>query len=137
MAQQISKVEYYSIIVPNKPGEGACLLKMFSDAGVNLIGLWGYPKGAGKAQVDVVPAEGKAFTAAVRKAKLKAGKKQTGFLVQGEDKVGAAGEVLEKLSAAKINVHAVQATSAGCGCFGMFLQVDPKDVRKAAKALGI
>jgi hypothetical protein len=137
MAQQISKVEYYSILIPNKPGEGARLLRTFSDAGVNLLGLWGYPKGAGKAQADVVPADVKAFAAAAKKAKIKAGKRLPGFLVQGEDKVGACGEVFEKLAAAKVNVRAVQATSAGCGCFGMFLQVDPKDVRKAAKALGI
>ena len=137
MAQSVCKTEYYSITVPNKPGEGARLLRIFSEAGVNLLGLWGYPKGAGKAQIDIVPADVKAFAAAARKAKIKIGKKLAGFLLQGEDKVGAGAEVFEKLAAAKINVHAVQAASAGCGCYGMFLQVDPKDLRKAAKALGV
>jgi hypothetical protein len=136
MAKQISKVEYYSIMIPNKTGEGARLLRTFSDAGVNLIGLWGYPKGAGKAQIDIVPADIKAFAAVAKKAKIKSGKRLAGFLLQAEDKVGAGLEVFEKLAAAKINVRAVQATSAGCGSFGMFLQVDAKDVRKAAKALG-
>jgi hypothetical protein len=136
MAQQISKVQYYSLMIPNKTGEGARLLRTFSDAGVNLIGLWGYPKGAGKAQIDMVPADTKVFAAAAKKAKIKVGKKLTGFVLQGDDKVGAVAEAFERLAAAKINVYAVQATSSGCGSFGMFLQVSPTDVRKAAKALG-
>jgi hypothetical protein len=135
MAQEVCKVDYYSITIPNKPGEGARLLKSFSDAGVNLVGLWGYPKGAGKAQLDMVPEEVKAFSAAARKLKLKPGKKQVGFFVQGDDTVGACAEVFAKLAAVKVNVHAVQAASAGCGCYGMFVQVAPADVRKATKAL--
>jgi hypothetical protein len=135
MAQEVCKVDYYSITVPNKPGEGARLLKALSEAGVNLVGLWGYPKGAGKAQVDIVPEEVKAFSAAARKLKIKPGKKQVGFFVQGDDTPGACAEIFEKLAAVKVNVHAVQAASAGCGCYGMFLQVAPADIRKAAKAL--
>ncbi len=136
MAQQISKVEYYSIMIPNKTGEGARLLRTFSDARVNLVGLWGYPKGAGKAQLDIVPADIKAFAAVAKKAKIKVGKKLTGFLLQGADKVGAGTDAFERLAAAKINVHAVQAISSGRGYYGMLLQVAPKDTRKAAKALG-
>jgi hypothetical protein len=135
MAHEVCKVDYYSITVPNKPGEGARLLKALSEAGVNLVGLWGYPKGAGKSQLDMVPEEPKAFSAAAKKLKLKPGKKQVGFFVQGDDTVGACAEVFEKLAAVKVNVHAVQAASAGCGCYGMFLQVAPADVRKATKAL--
>ena len=135
MAQEVCKVDYYSITVSNKPGEGAHLLKAFSEAGVNLVGLWGYPKGAGKAQIDIVPEEPKAFSAAAKKLKLKVGKKQVGFFLQGDDTVGACAEVFEKLAVVKVNVRAVQAASAGCGCYGMFLQVATEDVRKATKAL--
>jgi hypothetical protein len=44
---------------------------------------------------------------------------------------------MAKLAAAKINVIAMQAISAGTGRFGGLLWVKPGDLKKAAKALGV
>jgi hypothetical protein len=44
--------------------------------------------------------------------------------------------VMEKLAAAKINVVSSQAVCAGAGSFGAMLWVAPRDVKRAAKALG-
>jgi hypothetical protein len=60
-----------------------------------------------------------------------------GFLIQGEDRVGALVEILGKLSAAKINVTATDAVSAGAGQFGAILWVKAPYVKKAAKLLGV
>jgi hypothetical protein len=39
MADEISRVEYYVAAVPHKAGEGARVLTVFKEAGVNLTGL--------------------------------------------------------------------------------------------------
>ena len=73
--------------------------------------------------------------ACARKAKLKLTGPKTGFLIQGEDRVGALVELMAKLAEAKINVTACDAVAAGAGRYGALLWVKPQDVQKAAKVL--
>lgn len=75
-----------------------------------------------------------AFTRAAKKLKLKVSKKKSGFLLQGSDRVGAMTKTLKTLSAAKINITAMDAVSAG-GHFAAIFWVKPKKVAKAAKLL--
>ncbi len=42
-----------------------------------------------------------------------------------------------KLADPRINVTAAIATAAGAGRFGAILWVEPRDVKRAAKALGV
>ena len=67
---------------------------------------------------------------------LKLSDRKRGFLVQGDDRVGAVAELLGKLANEKINIVASQAVTAGSGRWGMMLWVKPPDFRKAAKVLG-
>jgi len=135
MSDVIRKVDYFYIKSANKPGEGARVLRALRDAGINLLAFSGFPQGQ-KAQIDFIPDDPVAFEAAARNAGLKLSKKKSGFLVQGEDRPGAVAEVMGRLADAKINVTAIDALSAGGGRYGAILWVKPKDVAKAAQALG-
>ena len=137
MPDTISKVDYYSMPLPNEPGAGAFRLSILSEAGVSLIGLWGYPVGPGESNIDLIPADASAFKRAVRKADLKVSERRTAFLVQGKDRPGAVASWLAILGAAGINVRAAQAVCAGSGRYGAVIQVEPADFRKAAKVLGV
>jgi hypothetical protein len=134
MADTIRKVAYFAVDVPNKPGEGACLLVGLADAGVNLLAFSGFPSGR-KAQLDFIPEDVAVFKNAVKAAKLKTRPQKFGFLVQGDDRKGAVADVLKTLSEKKINVTALDAVSAGAGRYAAILWVATKDVSKAAKAL--
>lgn len=136
MAEMVRKVDYFYIETANKPGEGAKVLAALRDAGVNLLAFTGFPSGR-KAQIDFIPQDTVAFKAAARKAGLKLSPKKTGFLIQGEDRIGAVAEIEGRLAAANVNITAMDAVSAGEGRYGAILWVKPPDVRKAAKALGI
>ena len=135
MADTVQRVQYFYTEVPDKPGEGARVLSVLKEAGVNLLAFSGFPKGR-RAQIDFIPADQAAFKAAARKAKVKLVGPKTGFLVQGEDRVGAVAEFMTKLSEAGINVTALDAVTAGAGRYGVILWVKPRDVNKAAKTLG-
>lgn len=135
MAEIIKKVDYYKIETSNKSGEGARILGALKEAGVNLLAFTGFPRRR-RTQMDFVPEDAASFKKAAKKAGFELSKKKSGFLVQGKDKVGAIAEILTKLSAADINVTALDAVSAGKGRFGAILWVKPEDVRKAAKVLG-
>ncbi len=136
MAETVRRVDYFYTMVPDKPGEGARILGALRDVGVNLLAFTGFPQGR-RAQLDFFPEDPVAFVKAARQAKLKLSPRKSGFLIDGEDRVGAVAEILGTLAAAKINVTAVDAVCAGAGRFGAILWVKSRDVTRAAKALGV
>lgn len=135
MADTVKRMQYFYTEVPDKPGEGARILSVLKDAGVNLLAYSGFPKGR-RAQLDFIPTDVAAFRTAARKAKLTLIGPKTGFLIQGEDRAGALAEIVAKLAEAKINVTACDAVAAGEGRYGALLWVKPQDVQKAARVLG-
>ncbi len=135
MADTIRIVEYFYVQAPSKPGVGASLLTELKNAGVNLVAFSGFPSGRG-AQIDFVPEDPRAFRAAARKAKWKVVGPKRALLVEGDDRPGAVGGIMATLGDAKINVTAVDAVCAGAGRYGAILWVAPRDVTRAAKALG-
>ncbi len=122
MGESIRTVDYFYMESPDQPGEAARVLDQLRKAGVNLLVFSGFPAGR-KAQLDFVP-----------ERKLNGPKK--GFLIQGDDRVGAVADILGRLAAAKVNVTATDAVCAGGGRYGVILWVKPRDVKKAATALG-
>ncbi len=135
MADQISRVDYYSVMAPDKPGEAARILAEIEQAGVNLVAFSGFPEGR-KAQLDFVAADGPAFVKAAKKAGVDPGKKKTAFLIEAQDRVGAVAAIARKLGDAGINIVSMQAICAGENRYGGLLWVKPEEVRKAAKVLG-
>ena len=135
MANTIRLVEYFYITSPNTAGEGARALAMLKDAGVDLLAFSGFPQGR-RAQLDFIPANPAFFKQTVKKAKWKVVGPKRGFFVQGDDRVGAVAELLERLGSAKINVTAMDAVVAGGGRYGAILWTAARDVTRAAKVLG-
>ena len=136
MAETISRVDYFYIETPNKPGEAARALTALKHGGINLLAFSGFPKGR-RAQLDFMPTDPEAFVKVARKAGWKLSAKKTGFLIQGDDRTGAVADILGKLADAGINVTAVDAVCAGAGRYGAILWVKPPELRRAARALGI
>ena len=136
MGETIRLVDYFYMEVPDKPGEGARVLGQLKAAGVNLIGYSGFPKGR-RAQLDFIPADPAEFKAVARQNRWKLVGPKKGFVIQGDERVGAVADLLGVLAAVKISVTAMDAVCAGADRYGAILWVKPKDVRRAAKALGI
>jgi hypothetical protein len=130
----VRKASYYSMKVPQRPGSGAQLLAALKAAKVNLLAFTGFPAGGG-AQVDFIPKDNARFTQAARKAKMKLSARKTVFLAQGNDKVGALTQILNRLAKAGISVVSLQAVTAGKGRYGAMLWVKAKDVARASRAL--
>ena len=84
-----------------------------------------------------MPVDPAAFLAAAKAAKLKLKGPKKVFVIDGDDRVGALSEVMAKLGAAKVNVTAVDAVCSGMGRYGALLWVKPRDLKKAASALGV
>ena len=133
MPDTIRVVEYFYVTAPNKPGEGARALNTLKEAGVNLLAFSGFPQGR-RAQLDFIPADPVAFKQAAKRAKWKMVGPKRGFLLQGDDRVGAIAELLDRLGTAKINVTAIDAVSVD-GRSGAIFWVAPKDLKKTSTIL--
>ncbi len=131
----VRKVSYVDLRVPARAGHGAKVLGALSQAGVNLLGVTGFPERGGKAQIDLMTNDLAAVRRVAKKQGWRISKAKKGFVIQGRDRVGAVYRHVKKLADKKINVTAVDAVSAGKGQFGMLLFVKPKDYARAARAL--
>ncbi len=136
MADLITTAQYFKVQVPDKPGEVAKLLAPLREANVNLLALYAFPRNR-RTQVDFVPEDPAAFTRVGKQARWKLQGPKTCFLVEGEDRPGALAEVTARLGKARINMTAINGRAAGHGRYGALLWVKSRDVKKAAKALGI
>ena len=135
MSNRLRKIDYFYVMVPNTAGQGAKIMDGLASEGVNLLAFSGFPSGR-KAQLDLMPENAAVLKRAARKLGLKLSVKKTGFLYQGDDRVGAMTRILDKLAGARINVVAIDAVISGKGRFGAIFWVKPKNVAKAAKLLG-
>lgn len=136
MTETIRRIDYFYIVTPNRPGEAARALATLKNARINLLAFSGFPKGR-RAQLDFIPADPAAFAKVAKKAGWKLSARKSGFLIQGEDRVGALANLLRRLADAKINVTAVDAVCGGMERYGAILWVKPPALKRAAKALGL
>jgi len=133
MADTIRQVDYFYVQVPQKAGEAAKALRTLKDAGVTMVAFSGFPEGRG-AQMDFIPADPAAFKSTAKANKWRLVGPKRGFLIQGDDRVGAIADIVGKLADAKINVTAIDAISTN-GRYGALCWVAPRDVKKAAAVL--
>src|SRR5438093_10957712 len=114
MGESIRTVDYFYMESPDQPGEAARVLDQLRKAGVNLLVFSGFPVGR-KAQLDFVPENAAAFRAVAKASKWKLNGPKKGFLVQGDDRVGAVADILGRLGAGKVRVTSRVAVWAGGG----------------------
>ncbi|MFC1874006.1 hypothetical protein ACFLYX_01755 [Chloroflexota bacterium] len=137
MVNIVQRVDYYYTEIPNRAGVGAEVLNALKTVGVNLIVYNGFPASTQSAQLVFVPADRDAFFVAAQKAGIKLVGPNVAFLIQGEDRLGAVADVVNKVGQARINITAIQAIAAGEGRYGAIIWVKPQDVGKTAQILGV
>lgn len=136
MADRVRKVSYCYTKVPHYPGRGEEALGALREAGVNLLAYSAFPIGGRKAQMDFIPEDMAAFKRVARQQGWRLSKVKKGFLVTGQERLGAVHRHIKKLSDAGINITAADAIGAGKGRYAMILWVTPKQYARAARVLG-
>jgi hypothetical protein len=136
MADLVRTAQYFKVQIADKPGELAGVLAPLHESGLNLLAVHAFPRNR-RTQVDVVPEDPTAFKNLAKVHRWKMQGPKVCLLVDGDDRAGALADLTELLSSAKINMTAVTGLAAGQGRCGAILWVKPRDVKKAAKILGI
>ncbi len=115
----------FSIRLPDRPGALARLAAMMREAGVDLVGVWGYGESRERARFYCVPERPGHFRDFARTTNLEVEEGKT-FYLTGADEPGALVEWLEKIGSAGINLQAIEAIRIH-GVFGVFIWADAKD----------
>lgn len=137
MPEVIRPIDYYHIMVHDRPGEGFWIYSQLKQAGVRLLGAAAFPRPSGKAQLSLIPENTKAFLTAAENCECDLSAVKRAFLIQGEERQGALADIYGRLERVGISVVAAHAVSGGDGHWGMMLWVKPPDYEKAGKALGV
>jgi hypothetical protein len=134
MADEIRRVESYSLEVADEPGEAYRVLSWLEEAGVKLVYFTAYPIGGRKAKLDLVVEDPSALVEVAAKHGLAPLGRTPAFMVSGHNGVGRAARVLRHLADARINVHAATGTVQR-GDYGIIVWIQPADLEAALQAL--
>jgi hypothetical protein len=135
MISSVADVEFFSLVVPDRPGEARKLLEFLSEKTVNLLALNVAPIGGGQSQIDFFPEDPELLKRAAEDAEMPLTGPKRAFLIQGEDKIGALYDFHLKLSNAGINIRAANGVVDGTGRFGYVIWVDDADYDEASEVL--
>jgi hypothetical protein len=130
----VARCAYYVVTVDDKPGELLRFTLKLRDAGVSLSGLWAFGVGGGRADIHAVADD----LAALERGLIAGGyqgSRRDCFRLEGEDRIGALCEALDKIESLGLNLRAVDAVGTAGRCAAYFF-ADPADVERVAKALG-
>ncbi len=136
MKDHARRVEYFPLVVEDRPGEALRIAAEIKKRRMNLLAIHGFPLGEGKAQIDIVPEDPTAFGKTAKEQGWKMGEKKVAFLIQGEDRAGAIADIYTQLADARVNVVAETGIAAGNGRYGCILWVAAKDLETATSVLG-
>lgn len=137
MDDKIRIVDCYYVTVRDRPGEGSRLLEHISESGLSLTAFTAVPTGADEAQICLVTDDPETLQEAAANAGARLIGPKKGFLIQGEDRIGALHSYYLTLSNAGVNVYSSSGVCDGKGRFGFILWVEAGDFDKALDALGI
>jgi hypothetical protein len=136
MAATIKAVDYFYVMVKDRPGEACRLLSQLAEAKINLLAFSAIPAGANQTQLVIFPEHAANLARAAEENDLALTRGQRAFLVQGDDRLGALVDVHQKLCDSEINVISSYGVTDGKGGYGCVLYVRPEDFDRATVALG-
>ena len=136
MAIDTKIIEYYNVAVEGHIGEGAKLLAVFAEAGVNLLAFKAVALDPMRTQFALFPDDGSKMNNGAKKAGLKLDGPYSALLIKGDnDEAGELASIYEKLSRADINILESIGIADIKGSYGVIIYLRQADSEKAAAAL--
>jgi hypothetical protein len=137
MSAKIRKVDYYYMMVPDKPGAACHVLFQLAAADVNLLAFSAVPIGPENTQLVLFPESIDALARGAENAGFVLTGPNRALLVQGDDQLGALVGLHEKLSEAGVNVYASTGVSDGKGGFGYVMYIKEDQFNEAVRILNL
>ena len=138
MYATILAVDYYTLVVEDKPGIAYEILAELFAEKVNLLAFSVSPtQNKDSSRITLFPENTDRLLRAASKKKVELSGPERAFLIQGDDQLGALMEIHKKLFDAGINIHSSNGVTDGRGGYGYTVFLPPGDYQRAAQVLGI
>ena len=136
MAFEIKRVEYYEMTVEGHIGEGAKLLSVFADLGVNLLAFKTVTLAPVRIRFTLVPDDGVMLHDGAKKAGLNVDGPHAALFIKGDtDEPGELAKIYTKLSLSRIPVRESSGIADIKGSYGVILYLAQEDCENAMAAL--
>jgi hypothetical protein len=133
----IRRVEYFRIVVQDRPGEAYQLLSNLAGAGVNMLAFNAVPLDAAHTQLILFPEDGAQLGETSDRLGLELDGPHPAILIQGDDRLGALCDIHAQLFDADVNVFSSNGVADGRGGFGYVVYLRPENMEAAGRALGL
>ena len=135
MAINVRAAEYFYTRVENEPRKAYELLAQLASEDINLLAFSAVPFGPNHVELTIFPERSPNFQAFARRSGWTVTGPQHAILIQGDDHLGALGEIHRKLHEAGVRVYASSGVTDGQGHYGYVIYTKEGDHVAAAKAL--
>ncbi len=130
----VKRIAVHCVDIEDKPGSLQKFLAQSSMSGVDYLCFSAFSCSDNHGRVYVSAKDPKSFEAFAREAGIKT-TEATGFIIGGEDRAGAAANVLKRL--AEKDIRGITGAAMVCdNRYHLFVVVNAKDADRAQKALG-
>lgn len=129
----VRKATQFMVNVDDRPGMLAEVTGRLAEAGVNLVSLAGWSEGGGRATIACVPDDPDKVRSLAADAGV-AVKETEVVVAEGEDKLGVAHALAQKIADAGVNIKDCMIQAAG-GKYQAVIHVCQEDVDKVVGAL--
>ena len=130
----VKRINIYCVEIEDEPGSLQKLLAKAASANVDLLCFAAFSAGGGRGQVCIGPKDEDALKACAQDVGVEP-TAAAGFIISGQDKIGAVAEALKGL--AEAGISGLAGTAMVCdGQYQMLVVVKADDGDAAEKALG-
>jgi len=131
----VKRIAVHCVEIEDKPGSLQNLLAKAASANVDLLCFAAFSTGGGRGRVCLSAKDPAALKACAQEAGIET-TAAAGFIISGDDKIGAAADALKGLADAGVSGVAGAAMVSG-GQYQMLVVVRAEDGDAAEKALGV
>lgn len=137
MTESIARIEVFSLIIKDQPGEALRILGELAAGGIDLTSLSTTPIGPHSTQISFSCRDSGRLRTLAEQVGLHLLGPQCAFLVGGQDELGVLVRYHESLADAGVNIHGSYGVADGRGGYGYVFIVRDLDGDRAAHALGL
>ena len=137
MSANVRRVDYFYVMVEDRPGAACRILSKLAHADINLFAFGVVPTGSAHTQLMIFPEHSDKLARAAEKEGFVLMGPQRAFLATGDDRLGALVQIHLKLADAGINIYASSGVTDDRGGYGYVMHVRPDEYESAANVLGI
>ena len=135
MSLAVRIMDYYYLRIRDEPAKAYELLSKLATEEINLLAFSAVPYGDHGVELTLFPDRSESFLRLAQKSGWPLSPAQHACMIQGDDRLGALGEIQRELIEAGVNIYASTGVTDGAGRYAYVIYFKEGDHLAAARAV--